>query len=99
MRWRVGLLILLFISAAPVTYAALVLSSGSLYSPAEKRGAAIAIAFVWSGTALAYLVMRRIGTVIRQAEWREQGCCDRCGFDLRGTPAASDRCPECGAAR
>ena len=34
----------------------------------------------------------------RKKLWRRRatGLCDRCGYDLRGRPASSGRCPECG---
>ena len=50
---------------------------------------------------LPIVVLLPLGVLLLRANWwrprrrRRLGLCDRCGYDLRGTP---ERCPECGAA-
>ena len=34
--------------------------------------------------------------IVRRREPRAAGQCERCGYDLRGTPGGAAACPECG---
>ena len=47
-----------------------------------------------AGAYAAAIVHRRVRGVLR----RRRGQCVACGYDLRGSSATSDRCPECGTA-
>lgn len=59
----------------------------------------LAIAFpLWVG-ALPAAVLIGLG-LLRGIRCRTKpGCCVSCGYDLRGAPASSERCPECGCER
>jgi len=64
--------------------------------PLAGWSVAIPFWFVISATVLpATSFVRRVTQTIRARNRRRHGRCERCGYDLRGTP---DRCPECGDA-
>jgi len=47
----------------------------------------------WFVFLLMLLPARLILRFARKARWQARGCCLKCGYDLRATPA---KCPECG---
>lgn len=65
----------------------------------------IPTALLWPGFALNTLFYAAIAWLLirgpfalRRIIRAKRGCCVKCGYDLRGQAAASDRCPECGSA-
>ena len=74
--------------------------------PRASGGPVRALAWrpLWPGAALnmlvfaaGWLVILLAPRAIRRTRRRRRGACERCGYDLRGTPSGG--CPECGFAR
>ncbi|MHC5025787.1 MAG: hypothetical protein ACYTGR_03390 [Planctomycetota bacterium] len=69
---------------------------GSVASNGRDRfNALLGFLVTWAGLAAAYLLLGKIGRVIRASHRLEAGLCVACGHDLRGG-AADGCCPECG---
>jgi hypothetical protein len=62
---------------------------------ASQRGFSVALPiWVFGGGSAIVLVLREMRRFFhRRITRKSNGCCSKCGYDLRATP---DRCPECG---
>lgn len=61
----------------------------------QVNGVHVQLPLIWP-LALSVLAMvwLRFSPMYRRARWRARGCCESCGYDLRGLTSA--QCPECG---